>query len=168
MTAGTFHRTRSPHKNGLRIKPACRRLGKAAGRRGGRDRNAGSHPSSRACAQVRPQELAHQGGSHSGGDSDMIQDGKNQPAAARNLISPFPFPLRGKAGAGGFPPRRARWPPANCAGTHRCCGSPRKRDFKTLRRNPPCAIPLQTKPASNRRNTLPDQRLVGYNRSCPE
>jgi hypothetical protein len=25
---------------------------------------------------------------------------------ARNRISPFPFPLPGKAGAGGFPPRR--------------------------------------------------------------
>src|SRR5579862_9194980 len=38
------------------------------------------------------------------------------------------FPLRGKAGAGGFPPRRqhaAR--PAKSAGTHRCAGSPHKR-----------------------------------------
>ena len=25
---------------------------------------------------------------------------------ARNRIAPFPFPLRGQAGAGGFPPRR--------------------------------------------------------------
>jgi hypothetical protein len=31
MTAGTFHPTRSPHKNGLRIKPARGRLGETVG-----------------------------------------------------------------------------------------------------------------------------------------
>jgi hypothetical protein len=46
---------------------------------------------------------------------------------------PFPVSPPGKAGAGGFPPRRARCPPANPAGTPRDCGSPRKSDFKTLR-----------------------------------
>ena len=31
---------------------------------------------------------------------------KRSACGTRNLLSPFPFPLRGKAGAGGFPPRR--------------------------------------------------------------
>jgi len=41
--------------------------------------------------------------------AEVVNEGmpKNQPAAARNLIPPFPFPS-GKAGAGGFPPRRAK------------------------------------------------------------
>jgi len=55
---------------------------------------------------------------------------------------PFPVSPPGQAGAGGFPPRRARCPPANHAGAHRCRASPRKRNFKALRWNPPCAIPL--------------------------
>src|SRR5580704_14775782 len=51
---------------------------------------------------------------------------------------PFPFPLRGKAGAGGFPPRRehvAR--PAKGAGTHRAPAPP------TRGLPPPCASPAQ-------------------------
>ena len=49
----------------------------------------------------------------------------SQPAAARNgnLYFPFPVSPKGKAGAGGFPPRRKN------------SGSPRKRA------KPPCAIP---------------------------
>ena len=52
---------------------------------------------------------------------------------ARNLISPFPFPLPGQAGAGGFPPRRkhaARQPKALA----RCdaAGSPHKRGGRPL------------------------------------
>ena len=43
--------------------------------------------------------------------------GRKSPAAARNRSTPFPFPLTGKAGAGGFPPRRwARCAPAKIAG----------------------------------------------------
>jgi hypothetical protein len=33
----------------------------------------------------------------------MTRHEPNQPAAARNLISPFPFPLRGKPGRAGSP-----------------------------------------------------------------
>ena len=33
----------------------------------------------------------------------MIQGRPNQPSAARNPISPFPFPLRGKPGRAGSP-----------------------------------------------------------------
>ena len=54
------------------------------------------------------------------------------PAAARNqriFDSPFPFPLKGKAGAGGFPPRRKNG------------GSPRKR-----------ASPLARSPKKDRVN----------------
>src|SRR5471032_624607 len=58
------------------------------------------------------------------GDSDR------QPAGRERVVSPLSrFPLRGKAGAGGFPPRRStlrasqnRWH-ASCAGSphKRCC-----------------------------------------------
>ena len=46
------------------------------------------------------------------------------------------FPLRGKAGAGGFPPRRWHAAPAKNAVTHRCRGSPHKRGCR-----PPLCIP---------------------------
>ncbi len=53
---------------------------------------------------------------------------KRMACGARNWISPFPFPLRGKAGAGGFPPRRkhaARQPKA--LARIDAAGSPHKR-----------------------------------------
>src|SRR5262249_51176668 len=56
------------------------------------------------------------------------------------LNSPFPPP--GASRGGRVPPTPlARCAPAKSAGTHRCRSSPRKRGFKTLRLNPPCASP---------------------------
>ena len=57
------------------------------------------------------------------------------PAAARNLIplSPFPFPPKGQAGAGGYPPTpEARRAPAKSAGTHRCCRLPPQEGCRPL------------------------------------
>jgi hypothetical protein len=60
MTAIRNHRSRSPHKNGLRIKQTRGRLGKAARRQRRRLRHAGPDAASWARAQVRPAQLANQ------------------------------------------------------------------------------------------------------------
>ena len=65
----------TPHKNGLRIKSSRGGLGKTAGRCGRGHRHAGPPAASRARAQVRPAELAHQaGGSHGGREPRVIQE----------------------------------------------------------------------------------------------
>jgi hypothetical protein len=59
------------------------------------------------------------------------------PAAARNLISPFPVsPSGGKPGRAGSPHAATRSAPANTAGTARARGSPRKRGFAPLAHPP--------------------------------
>ena len=60
MTAIRNHRSRSPHKNGLRIKQTRGRLGKAARRQRRRLRHAGPDAASWARAQVRAAQLANQ------------------------------------------------------------------------------------------------------------
>jgi hypothetical protein len=53
------------------------------------------------------------------------------------------FPLRGQAGAGGFPPRRgARHSPANHAGMCRCCRLPPQEGFQNAALKSPLRIPL--------------------------
>ena len=72
---------------------------------------------------------------------------KNWPAAARYLDRPLSrFPLRGKAGAGGFPPRRDTCRASTLRWHAPCGGSPHKRGC-----SPPLCIPrregtLQCKP----------------------
>ena len=98
----------------------------------------------------------------------MIQGRQNQPAAARNPISPFPFPLRGKAGAGGFPPTprklaasKLRWHPS----TPRL---PPQEGFQTALLKSPLRDPPAGQAGIEPKKYLPEQRLVKYNRSCPE
>jgi hypothetical protein len=63
-----------------------------------------------------------------------FQRGETETACgARNLNSPFPFPLRGKAGAGGFPPRRKHAARQQKALAHiDAVGSPHKRGCAPL------------------------------------
>ena len=88
----------------------------------------GPHIVGRFDADGRP--LKDKGGT---GRTGVSKTKRAAACGSQELDRPFPVSPPGKAGAGGFPPRRARCPPANNAGTHRCRGSPRKGDFKALR-----------------------------------
>jgi hypothetical protein len=72
----------------------------------------GAESSSKSANGSRANRRCEQGGISPAGSKEVF-----------HLISPFPFPLTGKAGAGGFPPRRKKR------------GSPHKRA------PPPCESP---------------------------
>jgi hypothetical protein len=66
-------------------------------------------------------------------DAEFQRGAAEIACGARNLISPFPFPLRGKAGAGGFPPRRKHAARQQKALAHiDAVGSPHKRGCAPL------------------------------------
>ena len=102
-----------------------------------------------------PKSWLNQIGGHHHGASGMTGRGPNQPAAARNPISPFPFPLRGKAGAGGFPPRRAL--PASKPRWHASMPRlPPQEGFQTAPLKSPLRDPpASPRPASKQKNPLP-------------
>ncbi len=78
--------------------------------------------------------MLQKGRAKHGATGEAVTTGKNQPAAARKWNTPFPVsPLRGKAGAGGFPPRRDTCRASQQRWRVPCGDSPRKRDFKALR-----------------------------------
>ena len=87
MTAMRNHRSRSSHKNGLRIKQPHRRLGQTAGRQRRRHRHAGPLAASRTRAQVRPAQLVDKrlrsGGRQMIRAKARSKSGKSSPAASR-------------------------------------------------------------------------------------
>ncbi len=77
-------------------------------------------------------KAARPGARGRGGSNGRQRDG-NWPAAQGILFPLSRFPRRGKAGAGGFPPRRDTGRASQLRWHAPCGGSPRKRDFKSLR-----------------------------------
>ena len=63
----------------------------------------------------------------------IAREDQKSPAAARNLDLPLSrFPLRGQAGAGGFPPRRSTSRSSQRRWHAPCAGSPHKRGCRPL------------------------------------
>ena len=63
----------------------------------------------------------------------IAREDQKSPAAARNLDLPLSrFPLRGQAGAGGFPPRRSTSRASQRRWHAPCAGSPHKRGCRPL------------------------------------
>jgi hypothetical protein len=97
----------------------------------------------------------------------MIQGRPNQPAAARNPISPFPFPP-GASRGGLVPPTSRTLPASKLRWQASMLRLPPQEGFQSA----PLKSPLRDPPAGQAgfepEKYLPDQRLVRYNRSCPE
>jgi len=81
---------------------------------------------------MRSAQLANQGDSS---ERDMKSESA---CGARNLIPPFPVSPPGKAGAGGFPPRRDTCRASQNRWHVPCGGSPHKMGLR-----PPCVSPAR-------------------------
>ena len=139
------------------LKPPCRGLGKAAGRRRGRRRHAGPAAPSRPCPQVRTSQLAHQDPSHC---RMMIRHKQGRRAYLDGDSVPMPlgfialrqaFACRG----GDAAPNDARASVGAPVASLRC---------RILRRGD---VQYKSPCSPARVSSLPDPLPARYNYSCP-